>query len=570
MGGPSGCSHGDIELFAIQVSGTVTVNGAPFMGSLDQEEGDLVLRNSANDYAPLTTITAGDGAYSALIAPGNYDLYYRHSGASVALPGNDLALLRRGVVVGNEPLSLDIDVPVGTVSGTLTIAGKVFSDPSGKAFGVLELSSATSRPVHLGSTLSDDGSYTALVIAGTYDAYYSGGASAAIPRNYFTKVRSGVVVDGGKTLSLDVDVPATTVTVSLTVNGAPATNQAALTLRHASAQDPDQVALDQTAPGKNTHFASVIPGNRYDLYYAGLEVGPNVLLNTQAVIKTGIDIGSAPVSLNVDVAATVVSGKVTLNGAPLSLTDGSLYLRTAAGDQLPLVANDGSYSALVVPGTYDLYFDSGFAQIAGLPASTLKLQSGVVIGASPVSLDIEIPKPTPVSGKITMNGAPINGSPQYYLSISDGVNSGQTLAAAPPGGSYSTLVFPGTYNLSYQAPTDAGDLPSNFSVRLKTGIVVGASPLVLDVDIPRATLSGTVTLNGVVRSDSLTDLEGAGFTLRFPDKSGTTRIANRLGADGAYTAFLVPGRYELSYTTNGSGHGFPSNQNLSLGCLLVE
>jgi len=567
MAGASGCSHGDIRLLATQVSGTVTINGAPFTGSLNGEAGALVLRNAANDYAPLANITAGDGSYSALIAPGTYDLYYHHSGQSVVLPGSDFVVLQSGIVVGTEPLALDIDVPVGTVSGTLTIAGKVFTDPSGKELGTLELSSATSRPVLLGTTLSNDGSFSALVIAGTYDAFYGGGASVAIPRNYRTMVRSGIVVSAGKTLSLDVDVPDNTVTVSLTVNGVPATNQAQLILRHASEQDPDQVPLDQTAPGKNTHSAHVIPGNRYDLYYTGLQSGPNALLNGQAVIKTGIDIGTAPVTVNVNVDATAISGKVTLNGAPVPVADGAgLYLKTAAGDQVPLMAPDGSYSALVVPGTYDVYFDGGLAGIADVPHSTIKLQSGVVIGSSPVSLDIQVPKPTLISGKVTVNGARIIGSPQYFLSLSDGT----IITDTPSGDTYSALAFPGTYDLVFHAPQDPGNLPSNFSAVIKTGIAVGTTPLELDVDIPGVTLSGTISLNGVAKSDSLADLDGVRFIVRLPDKSGQTRIGDHLDTAGSYASFLVPGRYELSYTTDGSVQGYPTNQYLSLGCLIVE
>src|SRR6187402_2714280 len=155
MGDASSCSHGDIHLFATQVAGTVTVNGAAFTGSTDQERASLVLRNAADDSAPLTSITVGDGSYSALIAPGSYDLYYQHSGPSVALPGNDFAVLQPGIVVGTEPLSLDIDVPVATITGTLTIAGKVFSDPTGDSGALLDLVSATSGRARLAAIPSD-------------------------------------------------------------------------------------------------------------------------------------------------------------------------------------------------------------------------------------------------------------------------------------------------------------------------------------------------------------------------------------------------------------------------------
>ncbi len=366
-----------------------------------------MLRNAANDYAPLTPITANGGAYSALIAPGSYDLYYRHSGASVALPSNDFAVLQRGLVVGSAPLTLDIDVPVGTVSGTVTVAGKVFHDPTDNEEGLIDLHSATYGRARLASTLPADGSYSALVIAGSYDVVYQHATSVdtpgnALPGNGAGKVRSGISVDRGATLSLDLDVPVSTVTVALEINGAPVTNQAELTLRNAT----DGIELARTAPGKNTFFARVVPGDRYDLYYSAQELGPNVVTNAQAIIQTGIDVGATPVSLTVDVAATALSGNVTLNGAPVTLINGdNLYLKTAAGDQVPLTPSGGAYSALVVQGTYDLYFDSSQSGIADLPETTTKLQSGVVIGPSPLSLDIQIPTPTRVSGTITVNGA---------------------------------------------------------------------------------------------------------------------------------------------------------------------
>jgi len=567
MGGASSCSHGDIHLFATQVAGTVTVNGAAFTGSTDQERASLVLRNAADDSAPLTSITVGDGSYSALIAPGSYDLYYQHSGPSVALPGNDFAVLQPGIVVGTEPLSLDIDVPVATITGTLTIAGKVFSDPTGDSGALLDLVSATSGRARLAAIPSDGGSFAALVIAGSYDAVYGRVAGSALPANYYEMVRNGIVVDRGAKRSLDIDIPSTTVTVSLTVNGAPATNQAYLILRHA----PDQLFLEQMAPGTNSYFARAVPGDRYDLLYTGIDLAPNALLNYNALLQTGIEIGSAPVSLAVDVAATVVSGKVTLNGAPLPLPErGSLYLSTPAGDRVPLVAKDGSYSALVVPDTYDVYFEGASALIANLPTSNIQLQKGVVIGASPVTLDIQIPMPTLVSGKLTVNSAAIKGNHQYTLSVADSIHNQTLLAIAPTGDSYSALVFPGTYAVFFGTREDGVDLPHNDGAPIKTGIVVGTSPLTLDIDIPGATLSGVVTVNGELRSDTLAHLAGAHFGIHFANNLGSTQIANRLGDAGSYTSFLVPETYELRYGTDGKGHGLPSNHNLALGCLIVE
>ncbi len=71
---------------------------------------------------------------------------------------------------------------------------------------------------------------------------------------------------------------------------------------------------------------------------------------------------------------------------------------------------------------------------------------------------IQIPTPTPVSGKITVNGAPIKGSHQYWLLVADDMHNGLTLASASVGGSYSALVFPGTYDVFFQTQEDGVDL----------------------------------------------------------------------------------------------------------------
>ncbi len=67
----------------------------------------------------------------------------------------------------------------------------------------------------------------------------------------------------------------------------------------------------------------------------------------------------------------------------------------------------------------------------------------------------------------------------------------------------------------------------------------------------------------------MADLEGASFLIRLANV-GPTSIATRLGDAGKYTSFVIPGTYQLSYVVHGTGHGFPSNQNLALGCLIVE
>ena len=61
--------------------------------------------------------------------------------------------------------------------------------------------------------------------------------------------------------------------------------------------------------------------------------------------------------LDVDIPSTTVSGMITVNGAAAGTGDyGTLLLHSAAGDFGTFAfTNAGTYTARVIPGTYDLY-----------------------------------------------------------------------------------------------------------------------------------------------------------------------------------------------------------------------
>src|SRR5262249_15020333 len=151
---------------------------------------------------------------------------------------------------------------------------------------------------------------------------------------------------------------ATQVSGTITVNGASAgkNGRGNLRLRNASGDDVLLGATDFAG----SYFASVIPGT-YDLYYALESSGSAVPMNSSAKLQSGIVVGSSPMTLNSDVPTATLSGTFTMNGMTVPVptstgVGGTFWLATTGGDAAYLTMRTGPFTALVVPGTYDLYY----------------------------------------------------------------------------------------------------------------------------------------------------------------------------------------------------------------------
>jgi len=571
-GARTGCLGNDIDLRATTVSGTITINGVAVTDPTTRGVGNIALLRD-KDSALLGTTSASGGAYATLIFPGTYDLYYGRSAAGTGVPNNALAKLRSGIVVGASPLELDVDVAATKVSGTVTVNGAAVK-AAGEGLGTVSLVNAAGDSVVL-ADLASSGSYTALVIPGTYDLYYTSlEGGPPLPANTSAKLQGGVVV-GTSPLSLNVDIPAATVSATVTINGAAVTGAAkgqwGLTLKNAEGA---RAQLTTYSAASGARSGLVIPGT-YDLYWTSTNA--EVPGNTAAKIKSGIVVGTSAVSLSVDVPSTTISGTVTLAGAaPSVLINGLTYLtlRGAAGDTVPLpIATAGTYSARVIPGTYDLYFGLIGGARDGAPRnSAAKLKSAIVVGASPHSLNIDIPA-TSISGTATINGAAIATTAQraFVLTLQGAAGDTAQLASYPQGGAFSAFVVPGTYDLYYTHQSDNGlVIPNNGAAKLRSGIVVGASPVALDVDIRGTTVSGAITVNGVANPGVAGDLAFVGLFSDPDNRDSSALLTSAAAATGTYTTFVLPGMYEVYYVLyRSSGSTLPVNTNAHLGCFVV-
>ena len=451
-----------------------------------------------------------------------------------------------------SPVSHDIDLMPTSLSGEITVQGATGATGS----ATLELRTAAGDRALL-ATITSGGSIIQLVLPGTYDVYYRlTKAAPGLPVNQRAKVQSGVVI-APVAQTLDVTVGATPVSVALTSNGSTTPGFAGDSI-HLRTADGDDAPLGTSA-------TLVVPGT-YDVYYVrpSFSSGP---INGSAKLQSGYVVGASAQTLSIDVPRTTISGTLTLNGSKTPPTGATataygLGLRNAAGDGGSIASQLGTYTASVIPGTYDLY---GFVApgAAGLNSyPSFLLQKGIVVGSSPLTLNVDIPTTT-VSGTITVNGA-------QRLASSDGLgkltfqNATDTWTFAPTsppyastaGGAYSAAIVPGTYDLYYGVITAGKGVPSNTSVKLRSGVVIGTtSPQTLDIDIPATTVTGTITVNGAQVDASMGN---GGLHLR--NAAGDDALIGTTSVAGAYAQLVVAGTYDLTYEFITGGDGVPYNQ----------
>ncbi len=221
-------------------------------------------------------------------------------------------------------------------------------------------------------------------------------------------------------------------------------------------------------PLGNTHdggyAVNMIPGT-YDVFYAQETSGGTVPENKRARVLTSVPVDNDGV-LDIDVEAVAISGSFTLAGEPPPSSvyeDGSIYLRNTETDDAVLLGNthNGSYSAIVVPGNYELFYVQEVG--GGVPSNQNAALTGVMIGAA-MTLDVDVPV-VDLSGYIVLSTGPVPGNAsdggQLYLRArgGDSVLLGNSFASA-----YAAKLVAGTYGIYYRSETSV-TMPQNANGR---------------------------------------------------------------------------------------------------------
>lgn len=270
----SGVQALDVNVATAMVTGVITVaNDAPPADPGD--DGLVLLRNPLTGDEALLGNTA-NGSYAQRVVQGAYDVYYRQETSSGGVPVNTNARLMAGVDVKGGA-NLDIDVPMVTVSASITVGGQV---PPASVYddGVLYLRNVqTGDSVLLGNTRL--AALERPVVPGTYDVLYV--VEAAGPTMPINAQSHLTTVDVGRGAALDVDIPVAVLQGSITQASQPPPqsiyNRAALLLHDVATDD-----VVYLGPFEAGSFARTLTAGTYVVVYQALATTGLVPANTNA------------------------------------------------------------------------------------------------------------------------------------------------------------------------------------------------------------------------------------------------------------------------------------------------
>ena len=180
------------------------------------------------------------------------------------------------------------------------------------------------------------------------------------PLNTHAILKEGVEVLADGSTEIAVDIGSVAVAGTITIDGASVTSKSDYGTLYFGTEAGDKIELATTTTG--SYSTRVIPGT-YDIFYAvGVPLQASVApINTYGKVASGVVLApGAPITLDIDVRTVVATGSVELDGVVVNKeTDGGrLWLRTDYGDELPLGwTSAGMFSARVLPGTYQLYYE---------------------------------------------------------------------------------------------------------------------------------------------------------------------------------------------------------------------
>lgn len=342
---------------------------------------------------------------------------------------------------------------------------------------------------------------------------------------------------------------------------------------------PRFVGLGTTGPA--TFHKRLLPGH-YDIFYStGSACDAAGLPCNSGWIAKDLDLTKSQV-LVIDIPKVTVSGRITLDGAPLP-DDGAIHggMRlvasepATAGEQLPEeayteVTDADGYLFTVLPGTYDLHFVGDHQGCLYVDNPQVPCVGGRVHQRVNLTEDTDLPVDlhgVTITGSVTLSGGSylFAGGSLEFVNHDGEANTTEQLnpAALDAPADFGFRVLPGTYDIRYKAPLAAclnvsspPQVPCNDGILAKD--VALTSDQVLELDVPVAKISGAVTLNGAPLPDS-TLARGPLYFLRAGETfdAALSLRTMPLGTTGpaSYLLSLWPGEYDVWFRNSDNCSG---------------
>lgn len=413
----------------------------------------------------------------------------------------------------------------------------------------------------------------------------------------------GLTVQGGE--PIPIDIPFAAVQLDVTLGGAAlpsgyvANDFGRLRLRAMDGAVTPAGNASGGLPSIATLAGRVIPGT-YDVLYEGqgtvLDPGRAFPLGA-AVLAAGVPFADGA-TVKIDIPSAKVTFDVTLGGAPLPATYvagdwGRLLLRAADGAVTEIgsvgggTSSVGSLSGRVVPGTYDVLYES----YSTSPAPTFAFPVGHGVIAAGVALTpgamvaLDIPA-APVTFDVTLGGEALptqsaaNDWGRLFVRGPDGQASQVAVVAGgqPSKSTVKVRVLPGTYDVVYEPYSAAMSADAAFpagSATLAKGVALTSGATVA-VDIPWVSLKLNVTLGGKPLPETTEGGDTALITLRRPDgvEAHIGAVTGGMPSKGTLVGRVVPGTYDVIYASQAGalleGLAFPAGgATLASGVVLT-
>lgn len=211
------------------------------------------------------------------------------------------------------------------------------------------------------------------------------------------------------------------------------------------------------------------------------------------------------------------------------------------------------------------------ASTTGAP-DTMPVCDGGECCIGPGELPDLSPVPVEVTLELTVNGValPVSDADDGHLFLVNLDYGDRVFVGKTTFGELKTRVFPGRYALVYESESRGDLLPWNRSVVIGGEIDVAAyEPIVVKRDIEVVAARTKVLVDDAVPPNAATD-DADLFLYDLATKSRTLVARTSLLDDGAFTANLVPGEYEVRYVAHAPKSVMPYNVDTAVMKLVVD
>jgi len=481
----------DIPLHTVTF-GTITVGGESndslVVGELWAQD-----ENTKSEFK-IATLSPTLTGKSFRIAPGTYTLSYRGPKAQPSDPDHSPVTIVEHVVISGDR-SVDLDLPLYQISGSVTKNGDVFPTLTGAA------ADATKVTIQSGSYVfeipyTEFASFTRVVPRGTYTATFSGHLADGAPFFYGKILFGNTAVTVTGATSVPVAIVTAAVSGSVAVEGAAVESGVLAIVKDPPLEPLSGTLVTDLGATKNYNLEILSnEGITYTVVYLVRAADyPSSMLRVaywsdfspQTTGAVTLDFGRVSGTLSLKTAGGPFPALTSCQSGEPQCTRGRLKAMSMASGTIILKdlganGDDYTYSALLVrrqkvcknldcsdfeytPQPFSLLFESYFNDIAGmtnyLPFTTKVSINGVesfqfVSGSdfiTEMQLDIVV-RPVAVSGTVTFDGVPVSSAAGDMLFVKDTTTQTETPVvnlSSISNGVYSFMAPAGSYHVVYK------------------------------------------------------------------------------------------------------------------------